>query len=112
MTSVTYLPWVRVPEPNACWNSARRRTRRLLPKHWDCIVRRPAKPAESSLARGGNGEPLAALGPAALEDEPAVFRGHAHQKAVCATATTAVGLERTLHDVDIPCPSKRVTEKR
>jgi hypothetical protein len=48
--------------------------------------------------RRRNGQPLPALGPATLQDEPPVFRAHAHQEAVRATATTPVWLERTFHD--------------
>jgi hypothetical protein len=43
-------------------------------------------------------QPLPALGPPTLQDEPTVLRAHAHQEAVRATATTTVWLERTFHD--------------
>ena len=61
------------------------------------VFMRP-EPRQISLF-AADGQPLAAFRPAALQHQPPVFRAHPHQKAVCATATTAVWLERTFHDL-------------
>jgi len=51
----------------------------------------------SSLGRR-NSETFAALGATALQDNPAVLRGHSNEKAMRAAAATAVGLIRALHE--------------
>jgi hypothetical protein len=53
--------------------------------------------AAATLALRRDAEPLAALGSAPLQDEPAVLRAHAHEEAVGARAAAVVGLISTLH---------------
>ena len=63
--------------------------------------------------RGGNRQPLAALGAATLQDVPPVLRGHADQEAVSAAPAAAIGLKRAfaLHDARNPCKLRIMAEK-
>ncbi len=60
---------------------------------------RPAAPHGGMLGTEGlgNNQPLAALGAAPFEHQPAILGRHAHQKTMGLAAATAVGLKRSLH---------------
>src|SRR5690349_9524978 len=60
----------------------------------DASARHAVRPRTALFA--ADSQTLAAFRAAALENEPAVFRGHANEKAVRLTATTSIWLERAL----------------
>ena len=66
-------------------------------------IRTRLRPALSKprIGSSGNHETLATLGPAALQDESAVFRAHSDQEAMGAPASAAIGLERALHETPV-----------
>lgn len=61
----------------------------------------------------GHGQSLAALGATALEDQPALFRRHPHEKTVRASAAPVIGLKSAFafHTFRDPCSSRISAEK-
>jgi hypothetical protein len=51
------------------------------------------------LGSDAHGETLAAFGPSPLDHEPAVFGGHAYEKAVGSLPGGVRGLERSFHSM-------------
>jgi hypothetical protein len=111
MTSVKKRPCTRIPVLKAFWYSPLRLTRRAFPKRWEDIGDPSELPLRATrgvwLEPGGvrlrrNGQALAPLRAAALENQTALLRRHTHEKAVCALSAPSIGLERTLHDAGSP----------
>jgi len=54
----------------------------------------------SLLGSDGNRQSLAPFGAPSLDDEPAVFSGHADQKAMGSFSRGVAGLKRSFHCID------------
>src|SRR6187401_2932686 len=63
---------------------------------WGATARSPRAGGPRLLLRG-NRQPLATLGPAPLQHDPAVLGAHAHEESVGPPAAAVIGLKRTLH---------------
>jgi len=71
--------------------------RRSGGSRWDGMLTRGRALADGGLPRRRDGQPLAPLGPAALQHKAAVLRAHPDKKAVRALAAAPIRLERALH---------------